>query len=277
MESLPPTEPDNSSGTISSEILSSFNCPISHEIMNDPVICTDGQTYNRSSIENWFLRGNRISPLTGAILSNLNLIPNIVLRSIILSHFPNLPPPSEVKVWVWRETSQVRSDNENTNNSNGSTSSNWLHPINIPRIYNRLLRNHNNWDRGRRHQETIHEIDNSNNSNISQYDRIRQQNERLHRYNNLNNIRNVDPSNNELENVHDASNNEIDNDQEEDYENNLINNILHFMNEAINLINTNRLYDMAVNAPPSYQNKTTRILNNLEIVTRLLRLVSRLN
>ena len=59
-----------------------FTCPITHNIMNDPVICSDGQTYERSAIQTW-LASNNTSPYTGAKLDNKVLIPNIALRQAI--------------------------------------------------------------------------------------------------------------------------------------------------------------------------------------------------
>ena len=59
-----------------------FKCPITHNIMNDPVICSDGQTYERSAIQTW-LASNNTSPYTGAKLDNKVLIPNIALRQAI--------------------------------------------------------------------------------------------------------------------------------------------------------------------------------------------------
>lgn len=59
-----------------------FKCPITHNIMNDPVICSDGQTYERSAIQKW-LASNNTSPYTGAKLDNKDLIPNIALRQAI--------------------------------------------------------------------------------------------------------------------------------------------------------------------------------------------------
>jgi len=51
-----------------------FMCPITHELMRDPVSTVDGHVYERSAIEAWFLLGHRKSPMTGAPL------PNDVLR-----------------------------------------------------------------------------------------------------------------------------------------------------------------------------------------------------
>jgi hypothetical protein len=57
-------------------------CPITLDLMTDPVIAPDGHTYERSAIENW-LKINKTSPVTNLPLSSNNLIPNIALRSTI--------------------------------------------------------------------------------------------------------------------------------------------------------------------------------------------------
>ena len=61
-----------------------FVCPITLTLMTDPVITSDGQTYERKAIEDWLQR-NSTSPLTAVELDNKNLIPNVALRSQILS------------------------------------------------------------------------------------------------------------------------------------------------------------------------------------------------
>jgi hypothetical protein len=60
-----------------------LECPLTMEVMRDPVITADGQTYERAEIEKWFALGNRTSPLTGEELSSTNLLPNIALRQVI--------------------------------------------------------------------------------------------------------------------------------------------------------------------------------------------------
>jgi hypothetical protein len=60
-----------------------FQCPLTMEVMTDPVMTVDGQTYERKEIERWFALGNRTSPLTGAELFSKNLTPNIALRNVI--------------------------------------------------------------------------------------------------------------------------------------------------------------------------------------------------
>eukprot|EP00541_Cyclophora_tenuis_P003783 CAMPEP_0116567264 /NCGR_PEP_ID=MMETSP0397-20121206/14906_1 /TAXON_ID=216820 /ORGANISM="Cyclophora tenuis, Strain ECT3854" /LENGTH=284 /DNA_ID=CAMNT_0004094227 /DNA_START=336 /DNA_END=1190 /DNA_ORIENTATION=+ len=59
-------------------------CPITLELMVDPVIALDGHTYERSAIERVFAatpRGHMPrSPVTGANLPSYNLIPNVAIR-----------------------------------------------------------------------------------------------------------------------------------------------------------------------------------------------------
>jgi hypothetical protein len=64
------------------EPLPAFFCPINFELMRDPVSTADGQTYERSAIESW-LEHKDTSPLTGAVLPNKALIPNVVLRQSV--------------------------------------------------------------------------------------------------------------------------------------------------------------------------------------------------
>jgi hypothetical protein len=54
-----------------------------YKIMDDPVVASDGFTYERVSIQKWFGMGKKTSPTTGAVLSNKNLITNNSLRSVI--------------------------------------------------------------------------------------------------------------------------------------------------------------------------------------------------
>jgi hypothetical protein len=44
----------------------SFLCPITHELMTDPVIDPDGNSYERSAIENW-LKEHSTSPIVSLI------------------------------------------------------------------------------------------------------------------------------------------------------------------------------------------------------------------
>jgi len=62
--------------------MDAFLCPITREIMEDPVICCDGHTYERNAIETW-LRSNSRSPKTNQALNSRELIPNHTLRIAI--------------------------------------------------------------------------------------------------------------------------------------------------------------------------------------------------
>jgi hypothetical protein len=57
-----------------------FLCPITLEIMNEPVICSDGYTYERQSI---LALHNNISPITRQLINRDFLIPNRALKNLI--------------------------------------------------------------------------------------------------------------------------------------------------------------------------------------------------
>ena len=56
-------------------------CPITDEIMQDPVMAADGHTYERRAITEWFTR-NDTSPITNAVLDHTNLTPNHLARAL---------------------------------------------------------------------------------------------------------------------------------------------------------------------------------------------------
>jgi hypothetical protein len=61
--------------------------------MRDPVIATDGHTYEREAIENW-LALNRTSPVTRALITSQTLTPNIALRNTIEEYLVSNAPAS---------------------------------------------------------------------------------------------------------------------------------------------------------------------------------------
>ncbi|PIA29172.1 hypothetical protein AQUCO_06200037v1 [Aquilegia coerulea] len=61
-----------------------FRCPISLELMKDPVIVSTGQTYERSCIRKWLDAGHRTCPKTQQTLLHTALTPNYVLKSLII-------------------------------------------------------------------------------------------------------------------------------------------------------------------------------------------------
>ena len=60
-----------------------YMCPILNEIMRDPVVCADGVTFDRPSIELWFAGGHITNPVSGAQLPHLSLVPNLILRELV--------------------------------------------------------------------------------------------------------------------------------------------------------------------------------------------------
>ena len=59
-----------------------YVCPITREMMRDPVFCGDGHTYERDAISVWLMTKDT-SPKTGCVLESKALIPNFALRSAI--------------------------------------------------------------------------------------------------------------------------------------------------------------------------------------------------
>ncbi|KAJ1263352.1 hypothetical protein BS78_09G177800 [Paspalum vaginatum] len=60
-----------------------FRCPISLDLMRDPVVASSGQTYDRESITRWFGSGKPTCPKTGQVLPSLELVPNKALKNLI--------------------------------------------------------------------------------------------------------------------------------------------------------------------------------------------------
>ena len=61
-----------------------LKCSITTELMTDPVFAADGQTYERSAIEEWFnVQKKRTSPNTGLRLDSTTLTSNVAVKQII--------------------------------------------------------------------------------------------------------------------------------------------------------------------------------------------------
>jgi hypothetical protein len=60
-----------------------FICPITLEIMSDPVLCNDGYTYEKNAILQ--IRGSH-SPMTRELIDKTKLIPNRALKNTILRY-----------------------------------------------------------------------------------------------------------------------------------------------------------------------------------------------
>ncbi|CAA0836039.1 U-box domain-containing protein 9 [Striga hermonthica] len=74
-----------------------FVCPLSKELMRDPVIIATGQTFDRPFIQKWLKAGNRTCPKTEQVLSHTILTPNHLIRDMIAQYCKsngiNLPDP----------------------------------------------------------------------------------------------------------------------------------------------------------------------------------------
>jgi hypothetical protein len=73
-----------------------FICPISLEIMKDPVICEDGNSYERTHIIEW-LKHSKTSPLTREPLVSDRIMPNESLKNAI-------------NVWLKKQKNKKKSD-----------------------------------------------------------------------------------------------------------------------------------------------------------------------
>ncbi|XP_074767513.1 WD repeat, SAM and U-box domain-containing protein 1 isoform X1 [Athene noctua] len=60
-----------------------FLCPITRELMKDPVIAADGYSYEKEAVENWISNKRRSSPMTNLPLTSLMLTPNRSLKMAI--------------------------------------------------------------------------------------------------------------------------------------------------------------------------------------------------
>lgn len=107
----------------------SFHCPITDEIMQDPVISiADGYSYERSSIDHWFSIMHRMnSPMTNVVVWTNLTIPNKALRFAINELIPSLSPDKALETLTIQDPvdvkSLLRSSVENCLTTLGSESS----------------------------------------------------------------------------------------------------------------------------------------------------------
>ena len=66
------------------DIPDEFLCPITQEMMENPVVAADGHTYERAAIVQW-LQGHRTSPLTNERLKHDTLTDNFALKKAIVA------------------------------------------------------------------------------------------------------------------------------------------------------------------------------------------------
>ena len=68
-------------GGVGADLEPFLKCPISHEIMVNPVVAEDGHTYEREALVRWLSEKN-ISPMTGERMG-ARMVPNHVVKSMI--------------------------------------------------------------------------------------------------------------------------------------------------------------------------------------------------
>lgn len=95
-----------------------LRCPISLQLMYDPVIIASGQTYERVCIEKWFSDGHNTCPKTQQQLPHLSLTPNYCVKGLVASWCEQngIPvpdgPPESLDLNYWR---LVLSESDSTN------------------------------------------------------------------------------------------------------------------------------------------------------------------
>ncbi|XP_014502987.1 U-box domain-containing protein 1-like [Vigna radiata var. radiata] len=83
----------SSSQSMTPNVPDEFRCPITLDLMRDPVIVSSGHTYDRTSIAQWINSGHHTCPKSGQRLIHTALIPNYALKSLVQQwcHDNNVP------------------------------------------------------------------------------------------------------------------------------------------------------------------------------------------
>eukprot|EP01090_Pellita_catalonica_P011039 TRINITY_DN2251_c0_g2_i3.p1 TRINITY_DN2251_c0_g2~~TRINITY_DN2251_c0_g2_i3.p1 ORF type:complete len:497 (+),score=112.13 TRINITY_DN2251_c0_g2_i3:121-1491(+) len=71
------------------EIPKELLCPVTHEIMTEPVVAADGYTYEKSAITKWFADKSN-SPMTNQTLTSTVLYPNHSIKAEIIAYLEKL-------------------------------------------------------------------------------------------------------------------------------------------------------------------------------------------
>ena len=82
-KSCPSSVPSDSILVPQDNLPEEFFCPITLNVMKNPVLAADGHTYEKKAISRWFAGGQRRSPKTNQQLPHTALIPNHALRALI--------------------------------------------------------------------------------------------------------------------------------------------------------------------------------------------------
>jgi hypothetical protein len=79
-----------------STIPKGFLCPITNDVMQNPVIDPEGNSFEETAIKEWLSR-NRKSPITRSLLSVHQLIPNRALKGAIEELVFIKTPPENIR------------------------------------------------------------------------------------------------------------------------------------------------------------------------------------
>ena len=98
----------------STQVPDGFICPISLELMRDPVMNRNGLSYDRKSILQWLHKGNAHCPLTREPLRPSQLVPNNALKVRIrrwsMEHGISHEDYDENESHLLRETTEEEED-----------------------------------------------------------------------------------------------------------------------------------------------------------------------
>ena len=113
------------------ENFSVFMCPISRAVMVDPVMASDGYTYERCCIEQWLETSSR-SPMTNLELPYTLLVPNHAVRMLLKSLMEHTEPAVEEHSSF---TSRLSADVTSGVVSNAVALSNWNSASAQPQVW----------------------------------------------------------------------------------------------------------------------------------------------
>jgi hypothetical protein len=74
--------PSDASATLKAIILGTLLCPLTGDVISDPVVLTDGYTYERAAIVEW-LEQQPFSPLTMEPVQPQGVRPNLAVRKLV--------------------------------------------------------------------------------------------------------------------------------------------------------------------------------------------------
>lgn len=119
-------DPDISKLLLSPKLLDSlpdaFRCPLSGSVLTDPVKTADGKVYQRCAIEEWFRKGELLSPLTGVPMETVRLTPDKALKAAIIAYLAHFEESEEVisHVEPAKTEDSSRTSDRNLNGESGA-------------------------------------------------------------------------------------------------------------------------------------------------------------